>query len=55
MHESPGKGVVDNGFKVHGYENLFVADTSVFPTNIWVNCQATAMAMSHYASGFVAK
>jgi len=53
MSEDPRKGVVDNEFKVHGYENLFVADASVFPTNLWANCQATVMAMSHYASGFV--
>lgn len=54
MSEDPKKGVVGNDFKVHGYENLFVADTSIFPTNIWANCQATVMAMSHYAAGFVA-
>jgi choline dehydrogenase-like flavoprotein len=54
MSEDPARGVVDPGFKVHGYENLFVADTSVWPENIWANCQATAMAMSHYAATFVA-
>ena len=54
MSEDPGKGVVGMDFRVHGYENLFVADASVFPTNIWANCQATVMAMSHHAAGFVA-
>lgn len=50
----PNKGVVGNDFKVHGYENLYIADASVFPTNIWTNCQATVMAISHYAASFVA-
>lgn len=54
MHENPQNGVVGNDFRVHGYENLFVTDASVFPTNIWANCQATVMAMSHYAATFVA-
>lgn len=54
MSEDPSRGVVDPRFRVHGHENLFVADTSVWPQNIWANCQATAMAMSHYAAGFVA-
>ena len=53
MSEDPARGVVDLGFRVHGYENLFVGDTSVWPENIWANCQATAMAMSHYAATFV--
>jgi len=53
MSEDPQKGVVDNDFSVHGYQNLFVSDASVFPTNIWANCQATVMAMAQYASGFV--
>lgn len=55
MSADPQKGAVGNDFAVHGYENLYVADASVFPTNIWANCQATVMAMAHYASGFVAQ
>jgi choline dehydrogenase-like flavoprotein len=47
------RGVVSPEFRVHGYDNVFVADASVFPTNIWANCQATVMALSHYAAGFV--
>jgi choline dehydrogenase-like flavoprotein len=53
MSEDPSVGVVGADFRVHGFDNLFVADASVFPTNIWANCQATVMAMSHYASEFV--
>jgi choline dehydrogenase-like flavoprotein len=55
MNANTERGVVGEDFRVHGHENLFVADASVFPTNIWTNCQATVMAMSHYASGFVAR
>ena len=50
MSENPQQGVVGNDFGVHGVENLYVADASVFPTNIWANCQATVMAMAHYAA-----
>jgi choline dehydrogenase-like flavoprotein len=53
MSENPDRGVVGLDFAVHGIPNLYVVDSSVFPTNIWANCQATIMAMSHYASGFV--
>lgn len=49
MSDDPAKGVVDSRFRVHGYENLFVADASVFPTTIRVNPQLTIMAMADYA------
>lgn len=55
MHEDPQKGVVDTTFRVHGLENLFLVDASVFPSNIWANCQATVMALSHIASDYVAQ
>jgi len=54
MSEDPRRGVVGLDFRVHGYDNLYVADASVFPVNIWANCQATVMAMSHYAATHVA-
>ena len=54
MGGDPKRSVVDNELRVHGFENLFVADASVFPTNIWANCQATVMALSHYGARFVA-
>jgi choline dehydrogenase-like flavoprotein len=53
MSDDPKKGVVDSGFKVHGYEGVYVVDTSIFPSNLWVNCQATVMAVSKYASSII--
>jgi glycine/D-amino acid oxidase-like deaminating enzyme len=50
MSEDARRGVVGNDFRVHGFDNLYVADASVFPSNIRANCQATVMAMSHYAA-----
>jgi choline dehydrogenase-like flavoprotein len=50
MSEDPKRGVVGNDFRVHGYANLYLADASVFPSNLWANCQATVMAMSYLAA-----
>jgi choline dehydrogenase-like flavoprotein len=55
MHEDSDKGVVDTTFRVHGFDNLYVVDASVFPSNIWANCQATVMALAHTASDSVAQ
>lgn len=54
MNEDPKQGVIGPDFCLHGLQNVFVADASVFPSNVWANCQATVMAMAHYASQFVA-
>jgi choline dehydrogenase-like flavoprotein len=53
MGSDPGRSVVGNDLRVHGYENLYVVDASVFPANIWANCQATVMGLSHYAARYV--
>jgi choline dehydrogenase-like flavoprotein len=45
-----GKGVVDPSFRVHGFENLFVCDASVFPSATTVNPQFTVMALADYAA-----
>ncbi|MGH2797757.1 MAG: GMC family oxidoreductase N-terminal domain-containing protein [Thermoleophilaceae bacterium] len=49
-----GKGVVDPTFRVHGFENLFVCDASVFPTATTVNPQLTVMALADYAAPEIA-
>jgi choline dehydrogenase-like flavoprotein len=46
-------GVVDPGFRVHGYENLYVCDASVFPSPVTVNPQLTVMALAHYAADLI--
>jgi choline dehydrogenase-like flavoprotein len=50
-----GKGVVDPSFRVHGFENLFVCDASVFPTATTVNPQLTVMALADYAAPAIAE
>jgi choline dehydrogenase-like flavoprotein len=47
------KGVVDESFRVHGFENLHVCDASVFPSSITVNPQLTVMALAHYAAPLI--
>ncbi len=46
MSLEPSAGVVGHDFAVHGTENLYVMDSSLFPTNIGVNPQHTIMAVS---------
>jgi choline dehydrogenase-like flavoprotein len=46
MSDDPGIGVVDSDLRVHGVENLYVCDASVFPTTIRVNPQLTIMALA---------
>lgn len=48
MSDDRAVGVVDSEFRVHGYDNLFVCDASVFPTTIRINPQLTIMAMADY-------
>jgi len=55
MSHDPATGVVDSGFKVFGFDNLFVCDASVFPTSLGVNPQVTVIALAHYAAPLIAK
>jgi choline dehydrogenase-like flavoprotein len=55
LSRDPRKGVVDQSFRVHGCENLFVCDASVFPTATTVNPQLTVMALADYAAPGIAK
>ena len=49
----PRRGVVGPDFRVHGYENLYVCDASVFPSSTTVNPQLTIMSLAHYAASLV--
>jgi choline dehydrogenase-like flavoprotein len=46
MHVDPELGVVDEGLRVHGEENLFVTGSSVFPTAGFANPTLTAIALT---------
>lgn len=50
IHTDPQQGVVDTNFKVHGFDNVYVADASVVPSPITVNLQLTVMALARYAA-----
>lgn len=54
MGSDPNSSVVGPDFRVHGYENLFVCDASVFPSSIGVNPQITVMTMAKYAAPYIA-
>ena len=46
MHGDPDKGVVDEIGKCHDFENLYIADTGIFPRCPSVNPMYTAMALA---------
>jgi choline dehydrogenase-like flavoprotein len=54
ISSSPRRGVVDANFKVHGYDDLYICDASVFPTSLTVNPQLTVMSLAHYAASRIA-
>jgi choline dehydrogenase-like flavoprotein len=47
MSADPKRGVVNSDCRVHGYENLYVAGSSVFPTGGWANPNLTILALTH--------
>jgi len=47
MSTSPRNGVVDANCTVHGYHNLHIAGSSVFPTGGWANPTLTLLALTH--------
>jgi choline dehydrogenase-like flavoprotein len=47
MHGDPARGVVDEFGRCHGYDNLFIADTGIFPRCTSVNPMFTVMALAH--------
>jgi choline dehydrogenase-like flavoprotein len=54
ISRDPKKGVVDPSFRVHGYEDLYICDASVFPGSLTVNPQLTVMSLAHYAAQRIA-
>jgi choline dehydrogenase-like flavoprotein len=46
MGSAPATSVVRPDFRHHALESLYVADSSVFPSNIGVNPQIAIMAMA---------
>jgi choline dehydrogenase-like flavoprotein len=47
--------VVDPDCRVHGFENLFVCDASVFPTSVGVNPQITVMTVASIVASRIMK
>ncbi len=45
MGDDPARSVIDPDGRVWGWDNLYVADASVFPTSLGVNPQVTTMAV----------
>jgi choline dehydrogenase-like flavoprotein len=50
MDADPTRGAVLPDFRVHGVDNLMVADASLFPSTIVVNPQWTVMALAEVAA-----
>mgnify|MGYP003316601506 FL=1 len=48
MNPDPSKGVVDLDGKVHGLENVYITDSSVFPRCSGVNPMISIQSMSHF-------
>jgi cholesterol oxidase len=49
MGKTDNDGVVDENFKVHGYDNFYILDGSIMPCNLGVNPSLTITALSEYA------
>jgi choline dehydrogenase-like flavoprotein len=45
MSKDPAQGVVDTDLRVHGFDDLYIASTSVFPTSGCANPTLTMMAL----------
>jgi choline dehydrogenase-like flavoprotein len=54
MHGDPKQGVVDELGRCHDLDNLWIADTGVFPRCSSVNPMLTCMALAHRTAGAVA-
>ncbi len=47
MHGDPARGVVDEYGRCHDFDNLYIADTGIFPQCPSVNPMFTGMALAH--------
>ena len=47
MSQDAKTGVVDRDCAVHGYSDLYIAGSSVFPTSGWANPTLTILALAH--------
>ena len=45
MGADPERAAIDPDGRVYGWDNLYVADASVFPTSLGVNPQVSTMAI----------
>ena len=54
MHGDPGLGVVDEDGRCHDLDNLYIADTGIFPDCPSVNPMFTGMALAHRQAGCIA-
>lgn len=55
MGTTPKTGVVDENFKVFGYEGLYICDGSVIPTSLGVNPQVSIMAFATHCAKLLEK
>jgi choline dehydrogenase-like flavoprotein len=46
MSDEPTRGVVDRDCRVHGFDNLYVAGSAVYPTTGYVNPTLTVVALA---------
>jgi choline dehydrogenase-like flavoprotein len=54
MGRDPDRSVVDSGLRMHGMDNVWVVDGSIFPTSLGVNPQETIFAIAHRAAEQIA-
>lgn len=53
MGKTIQQGVVDEKFKVHGYDNFYILDGSIIPCNLGVNPSLTITTLSEYAMSHI--
>ncbi len=54
MSTRPADGVVGLDFRVNDTDNVYVVDSSVFPTNLGVNPQLSIMSLARIAARRIA-